>query len=80
MKILAYGLSLNVPISFLSPITIFPIKNIPFLGTGLSRKLKIIQYLQKRYLIAELEGFEPSECWSQSPVPYRLATAKAEKY
>ncbi len=26
--------------------------------------------------VAGIEGFEPSECWSQNPVPYRLAISQ----
>lgn len=26
--------------------------------------------------LAGLAGFEPAECWSQSPVPYHLAIAQ----
>ena len=27
--------------------------------------------------VAGIEGFEPSECWSQNPVPYRLAISQS---
>ena len=27
------------------------------------------------FKLAALPGFEPGKCWSQSPVPYRLAIA-----
>ena len=28
------------------------------------------------FVLVGLAGFEPAECWSQSPVPYRLAIAQ----
>ena len=35
-------------------------------------------FLKNRRLLAEVVGFEPTKCWSQSPVPYRLAIPQFE--
>ena len=35
-------------------------------------------FLKNRRFLAEVVGFEPTKCWSQSPVPYRLAIPQFE--
>ena len=49
-------------------------RNILWIRKPLLQKIKKSSFSFETALLVGVEGFEPSEWWSQSPLPYRLAT------